>query len=208
MLHTETVTAETYELLKFIQAQKVFSEMRLVGGTALALQYGHRESEDLDFFGKSGLDMSELMEILKNQGEIKQLKNSSTIKVFSVNNTKIDFVEYNYPWIAKPLLIDGLTLAAVQDIAAMKIAAITGRGSRKDFYDLDLLLTLFSLEEILNFYTEKFSDGSLYLALKSLIYFDDAEQEKDPVLLSNITWNEVKANIEKKHLDYMKNQKS
>jgi predicted nucleotidyltransferase component of viral defense system len=208
MLHTKTVTAETYALLKYIQAQKAFNEMRLVGGTSLALQYGHRESEDLDFFGKSGLDMGELMEILKNQGEIKQIKNSSTIKVLSVNNTKIDFVEYSYPWIAKPVLVDGLTLAAVQDIAAMKIAAITGRGSRKDFYDLDLLLTLFSLEEILNFYTKKFSDGSLYLALKSLIYFEDAEHEKDPVLLRKRAWNEVKANIEKMHLDYMKNQKS
>lgn len=205
MLHTETVTAGTFALLKFIQAQPAFREMRLVGGTALALQYGHRESEDLDFFGKMGLGMVELLEVLKEQGEIEQLKNSSSIKVLSVNNTKIDFVEYNYPWIAKPVIADGITMAGAQDIAAMKIAAITGRGSRKDFYDLDLLLSLFSMAEILNFYMEKFNDGSLYLALKSLVYFDDAEHEKDPVLIRKRKWSEVKNKIEQKQMEYIKN---
>lgn len=205
MLHTETVTARAFALLKFIQAQPVFSDMRLVGGTSLALQYGHRESDDLDFFGNMGLEMEELLEILQGQGGIKQLKNSRFIKVLSVNNTKVDFVEYNYPWISKPLLIDGTILAGVEDIAAMKIAAITGRGSRKDFYDLDLLLSMYSMDEILGFYTKKFIDASLYLALKSLVFYEDADQEKDPVLIHKRKWTEVKNNIEQKQIDYIKN---
>ena len=208
MLHKQTVTSATYALLKFIQSEPAFSKMRLVGGTSLALQYGHRESEDLDFFGKHGLSMEELLEILEHVGEIKQLKNSRSIKVLSVNNTKVDFVEYSYPWIDEPLRSDGLVLATAKDIAAMKVAAITGRGSRKDFYDLDLLLSMFRMEEILDFYTTKYQDGSLYLALKSLVYFDDADQEKDPILIRKRKWEAVKANIEKNQSEYIRKHKN
>jgi predicted nucleotidyltransferase component of viral defense system len=179
--------------------------MRLVGGTALALQYGHRESEDLDFFGKHGLTTDELLDELRDFGEIKQLKSSRSIRVLSINDVKVDFVEYNYPWIDDALCVDNLTLASPRDIAAMKIAAITGRGSRKDFYDMDLLLSLYTLQEILGFYSRKYQDGSVYLALKSLVYFDDADQETDPVLLKGKDWKAVKKAIERAQAEYLRN---
>lgn len=85
----------------------------------------------------------------------------------------------------------------------MKIAAITGRGSKKDFYDLNLLLSQFNIHQIMKFYETKFPDGAVFLALKSLIYFDDAEQEPELQLLSNISWDEVKQNIRQAYFEYV-----
>ena len=85
----------------------------------------------------------------------------------------------------------------------MKIAAITGRGSKKDFYDLYQLLSVFSIDDILSFYENKYVDGSIYLALKSLIYFEDADEEIEPDLLINVSWNMVKDRIKAELLTYI-----
>jgi predicted nucleotidyltransferase component of viral defense system len=87
----------------------------------------------------------------------------------------------------------------------MKLAAITNRGSKKDFYDLNKLLQLFTLKQILGFYLEKFKDSSIFFALKSLIYFDDAEEQETPLMFDEITWDQVKKNIVDAHLDYLNN---
>lgn len=96
-------------------------------------------------------------------------------------------------------------LAEKKDIAAMKIAAITGRGSKKDFIDIYFLLKEMTLTEILDLYQKKYSDGSLFMALKSLVYFEDAENEEMPIMLLPVTWNEVKSRIIKVHNEYVKN---
>ena len=83
MLHRETVTAETLDLLREIQSNSLLKNARLVGGTALALRYGHRKSIDLDFFGDIEASYDELADLLKSLGTVKTLKNSKTIKVFS-----------------------------------------------------------------------------------------------------------------------------
>lgn len=95
-------------------------------------------------------------------------------------------------------------LARPEDIAAMKISAITGRGTRKDFIDLFELLKYFSMNEILSFYLEKYKDGSAYLALKSMSYFQDAEQNPMPTMFSSISWEEVKQKIEQEVQRYLK----
>ncbi|MHB8260642.1 MAG: nucleotidyl transferase AbiEii/AbiGii toxin family protein [Bacteroidia bacterium] len=204
MLHKQTVTEETFSLLRFVQEQPSFKEVRLVGGTALALQYGHRRSIDLDFFGATDSSVDEIVEELKPIGVITILKNAKSIKVLTVNGIKVDFVNYAYPWLDEVVLEDGLRMASAKDIAAMKIAAITGRGSKKDFFDLDLLLNHFPLEEIMDFFSKKYADGSIYLALKSLVYFDDADQEPSPYLFTDRSWDLVKNNIEKHQTNYLK----
>lgn len=203
MLHRETVTAETLDLLREIQNNSLLKNTRLVGGTALALRYGHRKSIDLDFFGDIEASYEELADVLKSFGTVKTLKNSKTIKVFSCNNIKVDFVHYTYPWIDAAEDNEGIILAGDKDIAAMKIAAITGRGSKKDFYDLYQLLSVFSIDDILSFYENKYADGSIYLALKSLVYFEDADEEIEPDLLINVSWNMVKDRIKAEHLTYI-----
>ena len=77
----------------------------------------------------------------------------------------------------------------------MKLAAVTGRGTKKDYIDIYFLFDEFSLEEMLRFYRQKFPDGSEFMVLKSLVYFEDAEQENLPVMLREVNWESVKAKI-------------
>jgi hypothetical protein len=110
MLQLHTVSDELYRLLKYIQQQPAFGEMRLVGGTALALQYGHRESIDLDFFGS--LDGVDLGILLKPYGSVQLIRNSTNIKIYIVNGIKVDFVNYPYAWIDEAIVVDGVVLAS------------------------------------------------------------------------------------------------
>jgi len=116
---------------------------------------------------------------------------------FSVNGVKIDCVAYPYKWLAPPVVSDGVRLAAVSDIAAMKIAAVTNRGTRKDFVDVFFLLRFHSLEQLMNWYTQKYPDGNTYLTMRSLVYFADAEQEVMPKMLMPVEWESVKTTIRK-----------
>ena len=90
--------------------------------------------------------------------------------------------------------VDNLRLANEKDIVALKLAAITGRGSKKDFFDLYFLLIHYSVQELLNFYSKKYNDGSVFMVLKSLTYFDDAEEDADPLQLIPVAWHEKKNN--------------
>ncbi len=89
------------------------------------------------------------------------------------------------------------------DIAAMKLAAITGRGTKKDFIDLAFLLQEFSLQQMLDFYAQKYPDGAEFLVLKSLGYFADADIEPMPVMLRDWDWNQVKETIKMNLDDYL-----
>jgi Nucleotidyl transferase AbiEii toxin, Type IV TA system len=203
MLYYRTVDASTLELLKKLLYIDIFSELRLVGGTSLALQIGHRKSIDLDLFGKLEVDTLEITNVLAEVGEITLLRDSKNIHIYLVNGLKVDIVNYTYPWLQESVTTDELRLAGYTDIAAMKLSAITGRGSKKDFIDLYFLLNQMSLKEMLNFYVSKFKDGSLFLVLKSLVYFDDADEDELPDMLVPINWENVKAIIVAKYLDYM-----
>jgi predicted nucleotidyltransferase component of viral defense system len=92
-------------------------------------------------------------------------------------------------------MIDDIKLASVEDIAAMKLAAVTGRGSRKDFVDLFFILEKYTLPQLFDFYRQLYPDGSEFQVLKSLVYFDDAEIEPMPVMIKPVIWEEVKARI-------------
>lgn len=195
MLHCNVLTSVALDLLRSIQSNPHFSEVRLVGGTALALQIGHRRSIDLDFFGPIALPAPDLELELRTYGNVSRRRAGRRIQGFMVNGVQIDFVDYPYPWLALPLTKEGVRLATCPDIAAMKLAAITNRGSRKDFVDFFFLLARFSLPEMLEFYREKFADGALLPVLKSLVYFDDAEEDPMPEMLRACTWPEVKQRI-------------
>lgn len=173
-------------------SQEKLSNYRLVGGTALALQFGHRKSIDIDFFGEDEVSGDEINEILNQYGQVMSLSKSKSINIFTLDGIKIDFVKYRYPWIDRCIEVEGFRLASPSDIGAMKINAITGRGSKKDFIDLYYLLMKFSLTELLHFFERKYHDGSVFLAMKSLVYFKDAELQEMPYLFEKITWSEIK----------------
>ena len=195
MLQQQSVSTELLELLTFLMSEEAFSDFVLVGGTSLALQIGHRVSVDIDMFGMSDIDENHFMSVLHKTGKTTILKKSKNILICAVNGVKVDFVNYHYPWLEDYSLMDSIRLASQKDIGAMKLNAIAGRGSKKDFIDLFYLLKQYTLDELIQFYIQKYPDGSEFMVLKSLAYFDDADLEETPILFDPVSWEEIKKNI-------------
>ena len=195
MLHYETIDARTLDLLKRLLAIPEFQNLRLVGGTALALQLGHRISVDLDLFGSVDVDINRAVDLLNGFSDVQVQGSTKNMMFFNIEGVKVDIVNYPYKWIDNQIEEDGLRLAAVNDIAAMKLSAITNRGTKKDFVDLYFLLEQFSLNELIELYTNKYPDGQIFFVLKSLAYFEDAEPQPMPKMLIDIDWNDVKRRI-------------
>ncbi len=196
MLSFRTIVPHTLELLSHLMAEPYLQGCRLVGGTSLALQYGHRTSVDLDMFGDVPDDDQALLDILEGFGRVQSQKTSKYIKSYVVDNIKVDFVNYSrYPWIDDAVVEDGLRLASPKDIAAMKTYAIQNRGSKKDFIDMHFLLQHFTLEEILGFYSQKYPNYSMFRTRMSLTYFEDAEDQECPKMWVDVDWKTVKESI-------------
>jgi len=197
MLYTNTVEPNTLVLLKSLQKIKEFSKLRLVGGTALALQIGHRKSIDLDFFGEIELTGNEIISVLyeHNFTELVIENERKNIHQFRINDIKVDFVNYSFKWLSEALFVDEIFMALQEDIAAMKLEAITNRGSKKNFIDIFFLLKNFSLTQMLDFYKNKFPFGSIFNVVRSLSYFEDAEIQVTPNLIQPLDWNVIKQTI-------------
>ncbi len=131
MLQTQTVVPELMELLKKIMSEKSFSNFNLVGGTALALQIGHRNSIDIDLFGNSEINSELFIEKLSDFGAVKVAQSTKNILITKINDVKVDFVNYKYPLLSNSLHIENIRMLSTKDIAAMKLNAIAGRGSKK-----------------------------------------------------------------------------
>lgn len=195
MLQTQAVVPDLMEFLRFVMQSDVFSDFLLVGGTSLALQIGHRNSVDLDFFGDVEIDVDLFRKEISKYGEFSILKQSKNILIAQVNGVKVDFVNYHYPIIYEYKVIENIRLASKQDISAMKLNAISGRGSKKDFIDLHFLLKEFTLPEMIDFYLQKYPDGSKFLVVKSLTYFADAENFDTPKMFKEFNWEDCKKHI-------------
>lgn len=195
MLQTQTVVPELMELLKKIMSEKLFSDFNLVGGTSLALQIGHRNSVDIDLFGNSEIDSQLFIEKLSEFGDVKVSQSTKNILITQINDVKVDFVNYKYPLLSDYLYIENIRMLSTKDISAMKLNAIAGRGSKKDFIDLYFLLNEFSLEELLNFYEKKYHDGSVFMVEKSLTYFEDADLQQQPIMFKDFSWDICKQKI-------------
>lgn len=195
MLFYSTIENRTLELLKQLQKLPVLRDTFLAGGTALALQLGHRKSIDLDLFGQVNDDTFQISRELNSIDQVTVLKDSLNIHIYVVDGIKVDIVNYPYLWLTNPVCEEGLRLAGVEDICAMKLAAVTGRGTKKDFIDIYFLLKYFSLNEMRRLYEQKYPDGSWFLVVKSLVYFEDAEPEPLPFMLKPIDWEELKDTI-------------
>ena len=195
MLQTQTVVPELMELLRELMKVDSFSDFYLVGGTSLSLQIGHRNSIDIDLFGNKEIDFDLFIKLLNNFGKTEITKSSKNILITDVSGIKVDFVSYQYKFLEEPLLIEGIRLLSKKDIAAMKLNAIAGRGSKKDFIDLYFLLNDFSLKQMLGFYNEKYFDGSEFLVLKSLSYFEEADYQPQPKMFLEFDWEICKQKI-------------
>jgi predicted nucleotidyltransferase component of viral defense system len=176
--------------------KKYLNSFVLVGGTALALQLGNRESIDLDMFSTADFSANEVLSSLLNDYQI-VVNNQLTQKLIStINQVKVDFIKFHYPFIRPFVVIENIRMASVEDIAAMKLDAITGRGSKKDFYDLYFLLQQFSIDDLFSFYIEKYPHQTTFHVIRSLTYFEDAEIQPNPIVFDKtITWEVVKHKI-------------
>lgn len=195
MLSYKTIEPHTLELLKKISEIPAFSNLRLVGGTSLALQYGHRTSIDIDLFGELSASSEDVRCALAEIGKLQIIKETENIKIYQLDGIKVDIVNYSYKWIDAPLREDGLVLASTKDIAAMKINAIEGRGTKKDFIDVHTLLKHYTLDEILQFHKQKYPEASTLRSLMSLAYFEDADPQPLPRMFTTDTWEKIKSDV-------------
>ena len=201
MLQIKTVEPNTLALLRELQQLKELSDFSLVGGTALSLVYGHRLSIDLDLFSNKGFELESITNALTENYGARLAIESSKAKwgIFCyIDNIKVDLINYPHACIKDIQVIEDIRMYSLEDICAMKINAILGRGKKKDFWDIAELLGHFSLKQLMAFHKEKYPSQNLLISIPQAIsYFDDAEESEDPISLKGQTWEQVKKDIQK-----------
>ena len=180
----------------------------LAGGTACALQIGHRVSLDLDFFTEIEFNTEVVLGQLEKLPGFKLDKTAKWTILGSFPKVKFSNFYYRYPLIKKTTTFSKINLASLEDISAMKIAAICDRGTKRDFIDLFFLEKIFSIEQIFKFYDKKYgklSDNSFHI-MRSLAYFADAEEQGHPDMLIPISWEKVKEFFQDQAIKLAKNK--
>ena len=210
MLQTQSGYPATLELLKRLMVFKPLANFNLVGGTALALQFGHRISIDLDFFSEVSFDADTLKRAIIEEFDDENIVWNSVkdyTLLLKINNIKVDILHYPYRLIDSILVEDGIRMLSPKDIAAMKLSAVSKRGAKKDFFDIyELLQQQYSLDDMFEFYKQKFKNQELSFIARSLLYFEDAEVEEDPIMIKKHTWEQVKIAIKKAVNKYINGQ--
>jgi hypothetical protein len=194
-LKTDAVSVELLNALRALQAEPALSGFFLVGGTSLALRFGHRKSVDIDLFTAQDFDSFALGDLLARRQGFSDITISFNTVRGMAGGIKVDLIAHVYPVLAPLENIEGIRMAALPDIAAMKVNAISNRGSKKDFWDYALLLDHFRHKEMLDLFACKYAAFNRWHVEKSFMYFQDAEAEPDPVDLLGISWPDVKRKI-------------
>jgi hypothetical protein len=178
-LHWEILDGERNKILPLFSCFK--DDFYLAGGTALALQLGHRDSMDFDFFSKNNFSSGELFNKLKVAFDgfemVKVQEEKDTLTVLVDGKIKISFFTYPYILIKPVIKSEFINLASIEDIGLMKLSAITGRSVLKDYVDLYVILQKISLANLVPLCQKKYKDLDINLVLKSLVYFDDVIEE-------------------------------
>ena len=180
----------------------------LVGGTALALRYGHRSSIDLDLFCHEKFDHTRIESELKIEFGSNFVFESGhkNIGIFcNIQRIKVDIIYYPHPPIEEVVMEDQIRMYSSGDISAMKIQAILGRAKKKDFWDLYELLQHYSLQQMIDWHKQKYPSQMLAISIPNAIsYFVEAEESETPVGYKGQTWDDIKKGISRKVSDYLK----
>lgn len=197
MLYTQTVAPKTLELLNQLMHDTTFDSFLLVGGTSLSLQLGHRISIDLDLFSNQTFDEQKLAEYLRTKYRFElDFIDKETVKG-EIDGVKIDCIAHKYPWLTAPIETDGIRLARYEDLAAMKLNAIVGNGTRiKDYIDIAFMSTKMTLNQMLTAYQLKYKSNGV-MALKAIAYFDDINFEEPIAMLdtNKFDWKKIKKQL-------------
>lgn len=194
-LFEKTLSKETKKALAVLGKAGLLKNAYLAGGTACALQIGHRISIDLDFFTEREFDAPAIIRSLREIGSFELDETSLGTILGNFEKVKFSLFVYQYPILFPYQTFNGIDLADLRDIAAMKIEAISSRGIKRDFMDLYYICQKgFALKEILSFYDRKYkslASNKIHL-LKSLVYFTDADASVMPKMLETVDWKKVK----------------
>jgi hypothetical protein len=199
-MHENILNPQQKSNLELLGKIPEIKQFYLAGGTALALQIGHRYSVDLDFFTDRKFSTSKfLKKLLAHPNCAKQSMSKGTLYV-TLNNVSSSFIVYLYPLIDESISSSwGIQLASIVDIGAMKINAIGGRGYRRDFIDLYFLAQIRPLPAIWEDFKKRYADTGLstFHVKKSLTYFADAEKDPLPKMIKPVDWRKVRVFFEK-----------
>ena len=208
MLYQETVEPRTLELLRQLLDLPILAPFALLGGTSLALRWGHRKSEDLDLFSNELFSEDAVLENIEASfGAVTvTLHEKQTLRLF-IEDVKVEIIAPKKTYLKPFEQLEGIRLFSAEDAMAFKMNAIERRGSKKDFYDLSKALQYFSLKELIGFYQQKFNTHNIAHLAKSIIYFEDAEHEPDPIIMDNRNWEQVKKEVSQHFKNYLKTLK-
>lgn len=198
MLPPKAVDDKTLALIIELQSKPWLSGFYLVGGTALALQFAHRRSIDIDLFSNFQFDTSPILDGLIHDFNFQLFSSASNTLRGSIGDIKVDILAHQYPYISVPEIINRVRVLSNPDIIAMKLNAIITSGQRvKDFIDIYYLLEKYSLENMIQFYRKKYNQLNDTPGLKSIIYFDDVDLTDYPVMVhpSVLKWDKVKKRL-------------
>jgi len=197
-VHPKVLSPEGWTLTRELVRTEITAGWALAGGTGLALQLGHRVSEDLDFFRAGPFASEDLAAGLARVGRVDVLSRSAGTLHAVLKGMRVSFLAAEAPLLFPGTPYRGLVVADPRDIAVMKVVAIGGRGSRRDFVDLFFYLRSgSSLEAVFEMIHRRFAsiDFNEYHLMRSLTFFEDAETEPMPRMLRRVAWVEVKKTI-------------
>lgn len=206
-MFTKTLSSTTQASLALLGKSGLLKDAYLAGGSALALHLGHRHSLDFDFFTRKHFKAKNLINSLKKISNFEKNTLSQDTLLGIFNSVKFSLFYLEYPLIQKTKSFLNISLASTADIAAMKLAAIVDRGTKRDFIDLYFLAKeKYKLKEMLSFYNKKYQKLSenIYSILKALQYFEDAEESEMPKMIKKVSWEEIKRFFEKEVLKLSK----
>ena len=192
--HRETIADNVERTLTALQREPLASRFYLAGGTGLALQLGHRRSVDLDFFLGEDFDVDAVVQKIQRLDDFSLVSKSPGTIYANIEKTKVSFIAYVYPMLFPLRQFLGAKVADPRDIGCMKLSAIASRGTKRDFVDLYILARQYGLDQILIWFQKKFvrTNYSMVHVLKSLTYFEEAEQDPMPDMLVFLSWDDVK----------------
>lgn len=196
-VYWEAVSPVLQKLLIFCGSQGYAVRFYLAGGTGLALRLGHRRSVDLDFFSQADeVHFQTRQEVIRAFTSLAAhvVENSDGNLLFLVEDVHVGFFAYGYSLLQPTEEVEGVQVASLVDIGLMKLDALIGRGSRKHFYDVYAVAQHIPLADLLEKGKEKYPyvrDFAL-MAVESMLLFENADRDRQPELLVNVPWEEVR----------------
>jgi len=202
------ISKKTKDNLEILTSEGMLKTFYLAGGTGVALQLRHRFSLDLDFFTKKDIATKTLIQKIKTRGKFSIERETENTLIGIFNGIRVSFLKYDYPLLFDLKQIEGIRIANLRDIGCMKIDAISSRGMKRDFVDLFFICReVISLKNLLSLFKRKYKSVNYNMMhiLKSLAYFEDAENNPMPKMIVSASWQEIK-NFFKKEIKKINNK--